>query len=53
MEHKSDDFYAREMVAISSKWTLPVTYTLKYGARRYSPVNDIPGHDAKSLNSNT
>lgn len=42
MEHKSDDFYVREMVAIiSSKWTLPVMYTLKDGAKRYSEVNDI------------
>ena len=38
--YKSDDDYIRDVVAvISNKWTLPVMYTLRDGAKRYSEIN--------------
>lgn len=41
-EERGDNEYVKEMVAIiSSKWTLPVMYTLKDGARRYHEINKV------------
>jgi len=39
---RSNDEYVRETVAIiANKWTLPVLYTLRDGAKRYSEINKV------------
>lgn len=51
MENKSDDYYVQEIVTIiSHKWTLPIMYSLKDGAQRYSEINALlPGITQKVL----
>lgn len=39
---KTDDYYLRAVIALlSSKWTLPVLYSLRDGTRRYNEINKV------------